>query len=262
MKKIIIIYIYNIIFNKVKSFIERNQQKRFEIQDNFAKKNKDSELRHDQNVIEVTKENEKLAKESEEKEFQKYIAFYFLKKGQRISLSRKKKEAQTKLQEKAEKLEELDKQNEERRKQLFKRMQKMDKKREEIIKSKGERILEDKMRREEKVKNVQNKLTEMDKEDFEAGREILLYQIDMMNRSLMTQKNSKKRMNTNENTISNQIAIQKNLTSFNKKLNALKSQSVTKKTKEEKLKIFKELKRQEAERRRKEKEDEMYNKGQ
>ena len=118
------------------------------------------------------------------------------------------------------------------------------------------------MRREEKVKNVQNKLTEMDKEDFEAGREILLYQIDMMNRSLMTQKNSKKRMNTNENTISNQIAIQKNLTSFNKKLNALKSQSVTKKTKEEKLKIFKELKRQEAERRRKEKEDEMYNKGQ
>ena len=104
MKKVRIIYIYNIIFNKVKSFIERNQQKRFEIQDNFAKKNKDSELRHDQNVIEVTKENEKLAKESEEKEFQKYIAFYFLKKGQRISLSRKKKEAQTKLQEKAEKL--------------------------------------------------------------------------------------------------------------------------------------------------------------
>ena len=42
----------------------------------------------------------------------------------------------------------------------------------------------------------------------------------------------------------------------------LKSQSVTKKTKEEKLKIFKELKRQEAERKRKEKEDEMYAKGQ
>ena len=77
----------------------------------------------------------------------------------------------------------------------------------------------------------------------------------------MTHLNNLKRLN-GENSISNQIAIQKNLTAFNRKLNFLKSQSVTKKTQEEKMKIFKELKRQEAERKKKEKEDEMFNKGQ
>ena len=54
-------------------------------------KNKDSEKRHEKNVIEVKKENKKLAKETEEKEFQKYIRYYFLKKGQSQDLSKKKK---------------------------------------------------------------------------------------------------------------------------------------------------------------------------
>ncbi len=234
-----------------------------EIKENFAKKNKDSEIRHEKNVIEVHKENEKLAKETEEKEFQKYITYYFLKKGQHQKLSKQKKEQNNKLQEKAEKLEELDRKNEERRKELFKKMQRMDKKRIEFMKIKGEKILEDKMKREAKTKDVQNRLTEMEKEEFERRKDVLAYQTELMNRSMKnTQMFNLKKMNIGENSISNQIAIQKNLTAFNKKLNILKSQSVTKKTPEERMKIFRELKRQEAERKKKEKEDELFNKGQ
>ena len=233
-----------------------------EIQANFSKKNKNSEIRHEKNVIEVDKENQKLAKETEEKEFQKYITYYFLKKGQSQSLSKKKKERSNKLQEKAEKLEELDRQNEERRKQIMKKMQKMDKKRDEFMKLKEEKILEDKMKRDARTKNVRLKLNEMENEEFEKRKDVLAYQTELMNRSMkMTHLNNLKRLN-GENSISNQIAIQKNLTAFNRKLNFLKSQSVTKKTQEEKMKIFKELKRQEAERKKKEKEDEMFNKGQ
>ena len=178
-------------------------------------------------------------------------------------LSKQKKEQNNKLQEKAEKLEELDRKNEERRKELFKKMQRMDKKRIEFMKIKGEKILEDKMKREAKTKDVQNRLTEMEKEEFERRKDVLAYQTELMNRSMKnTQMFNLKKMNIGENSISNQIAIQKNLTAFNKKLNILKSQSVTKKTPEERMKIFRELKRQEAERKKKEKEDELFNKGQ
>jgi hypothetical protein len=234
-----------------------------EIQENFSKKNKNSEIRHEKNVIEVNKENQRLAQETEEKEFKKYITYYFLKKGQAQSLSKKKKDRGNKLQEKAEKLEELDRKNEERRKQIMRKMQKMDKKREEFMKSKEERILEEKMKRDTKTKNVHSRLIEMEQEEYERRKDVLAYQTELMNRSMkMTHLNNIKRLNSVGNSITNQIAIQNNLTAFQRKLNILKSQSVTKKTSEEKMKIFKELKRQEAERKRKEKEDEMYNKGQ
>ena len=126
----------------------------------------------------------------------------------------------------------------------MKKMIKMDKKREEYMKLKEEKILEDKIKRDEKTKNVQIKLNEMEKEEFERRKDVLAYQTELMNRSM---KMNIRRMNSTENTITNQIAIQKNLNTFYRKLNFLKSQSVTKKTQEEKMKIFRELKRQEAE---------------
>ena len=118
------------------------------------------------------------------------------------------------------------------------------------------------MRREGKVKELQKRQAEAEKEDYENSKDIIAYQIDSMNRSMNNQLKRARRANSRDNTVKNQIAIQKNLAAFNKQLSLLKSQSVTKKTNEEKLKIFKELKRQEAERKRKEKEDEMFAKGQ
>ena len=142
----------------------------------------------------------------------------------------------------------------------MRKMQKMDKKREEYMKSKEEKILEEKLKRDAKTKSVHKRLNAMEIEEFERRKDVLAYQTELMNRSMkMTHLNRLKRI---ENSITNQIAIQNNLTAFNRKLNFLKSQSVTKKTPEEKMKIYKELKRQEAERKKKEKEDEMYNKGQ
>ena len=220
-------------------------------------------MRHEKNVIEVQNENEQLAKDTEEKEFQKYITYYFLKKGQSQKLSKKKKEQNSKLQEKTEKLEEIDRKNEERRKELLKKMQKMDKKRLEYMKIRGEKILEDKMKRDDKKRKVNLRLNEMELEETERRKDVIAYQTESMNRSMkMSSLDKLKKMRTGLNTISNQMAIHNNLTVFNRKLNILKSQSVTKKTQEEKLKIFKELKRQEAERKKKEKEDEKFNKGQ
>ena len=165
-------------------FIERNKKNRTQIHDDFAKKNKDSVIRHEKNAISVRKLNKKLEKETEEREFQKYITYYFLKKGQNQSLSKKKKESNNKLQEKAEKLEEIEKQNEEKRKELVKKMKKMDNLREQYKKKKEEKIIEEKIRREEKTKNVKERLDEMDKFEIERRRSVLDYQSESMMRSM------------------------------------------------------------------------------
>jgi hypothetical protein len=235
---------------------------RNEIQQNFAKKNKESEKRHEKNVIEVKKENRKLEKATQEKEFQKYITYYFLKKGQNQNVSKKKKEQNNKLQEKADKLEEIEKQNEEKRKNLVRKMQKMDKKREEYIKLKEEKIIEDKIRRDEKTRNLRNKLNEMDKEEGERRKDVLDYQAELLIRSKNKTYMNLKKNRSEHNSITNQIALQNNMSIFNKKLNYLKSQSVTKKPIEEKVKMYKEMKRKEAERKKREKEEELLYKGQ
>ena len=230
-------------------FIERNKKNRTQIHDDFAKKNKDSVIRHEKNAISVRKLNKKLEKETEEREFQKYITYYFLKKGQNQSLSKKKKESNNKLQEKAEKLEEIEKQNEEKRKELVKKMKKMDNLREQYKKKKEVKIIEEKIRREEKTKNVKERLDEMDKFEIERRRSVLDYQSESMMRSMNMNatNNSLKKINSGLDSISNQMALQNSVTLFNKKLNELKSKSVNKKSDEEKVKIYKELKRQEAE---------------
>ena len=152
------------------------------------------------NIIEVNKENMRLEEETKEKEFQKYVTYYFLKKGQKQSLSKKKKERTNKLKEKSEKLEELDRLNEERRKLIMKKMQKMDKKRSDNIKIKEEKILEDKMRRDAKINCVKMKLKEIEGEEGEKRKDILEYQTEMMNRSLKMNDamNNKKKFHTAE----------------------------------------------------------------
>ena len=232
-----------------------------EIQENFAKKNKDSEIRHEKNVIQVKRENKKLAKATEEREFQKYITYYFLKKGQNQSLSKKKNEQNNKLQEKADKLEEIEKQIELKRTELLRKMNKMDKKREEYIKLKEERISEDKKRRNQKEKKMQNKINEMNKEELERRKDVLDYQTDLVIRSMNKTNKNMRKNNSGQNSISNQIALQSHMSLFNRKLNYLKSQSVSKKPFEERVKMYRNIKRKEAERIRREKEDELLYKG-
>ena len=213
------------------------------------------------NVKQVKKINKRLEKETEQREFQKYITYYFLKKGQSKSLSNKKKEQDHKMQEKADKLGEIENQNEEKRKELIKKMNKMDKKRAEYMKLKEGKINEEKIRRIEKEKKIEDRIKKMNNEEDEKRKEVLEYQTDLVYRSMNKTKRNARKINSSLNSISNQIALKNNLPIFNKKLSILKSQSVTKKTLEEKIKMFKEIKRKEAERLKREKEEEMLYKG-
>ena len=65
------------------------------------------------------------------------------------------------------------------------------------------------------------------------------------------------RINAGERTVYNQIKLEKNLSDFYIRMNFLKTQSVYKKTPEQRYKIYKDLKREEAERKKKELEDKL-----
>ena len=169
--------------------------------------------------MEVNLENIKLEEEQKEKEFQKYVAFYFLKKDQKKEFNQKFKKHNNKFKEHSEKLEEVDRMNEDKRKQMMKKMQKMERKRSENLKLKEEKILEDKMRRDAKIKTVKMKLNDLETEEGEKRKDILDYQTEMMNRSLKMNDamNNKKKFHT-ESTITNQMAIQSNMMLFMKNI--------------------------------------------
>ena len=101
---------------------------------------------------------------------------------------------------------------------------------------------------------------EMDKEEVERVNDILLYQVESMNRSMQKSFRPNESKSTAENAVKTQIRIYQSLPAFKRQMDKIKSSSVSKKTKEEKFKIYKEIKRKEAEKKKKEKEDEMFNK--
>ena len=147
-------------------------------------------------------------------------------------------------------------------------MQKKDKIIEDCKKYKEEKYIEDKVRRDERKKILKKRLIEINKEEIEKRKDILNYHAEVfyrsfhksINRGNACHINMKKSLSCFTNTIRNQIALQSNMSIFNKQLNILKSQSVFKKSWEERMKMYKEIKRKEAERIKREKEDELFNK--
>ena len=151
--------------------------------------------------------------------------------------------------EKAERLVELEKQNEKKRNDILNKIKTMDSKKEIFEKNKYEKILENKKLREQRFASCLKNRKEMLVEENERRKDILFYQSIMLGRSLSRDNIfRKKRLNASEKTVNEQMTLEKNLTLFNRKMNILKSQSIFKKTMEERYKMFKELKKKEAER--------------
>jgi hypothetical protein len=148
------------------------------------------------------------------------------------------------LIEKAERLVELEKQNEKKRNDILNKIKTMDSKKEIFEKNKYEKILENKKLREQRFASCVKNRKEMLIEENERRKDILFYQSIMLGRSLSRDNVfRKKRLNASEKTVNEQMTLERNLTLFNRKMNMLKSQSIFKKTMEERYKIFKELKK-------------------
>ena len=218
----------------------------------------DEEIRHENNLLKLNIENKKISKENEKKYFKKYISFYCQRKKKENELKKRKKEIIDKLSEKNEKIFLLEKMNEIKRKDILKKIQTWDLRKKEGEKIKSKKFLDSKKKRELRFKSCEQKRNEFLLEESERRRDILDYQSETFIRSLSRDNIFlMKRNNAHEKTSQDQIILEKNLMSFNKQMNRLKSQSMLKKSFKEKLKIFRELKRKEEEQKKKEMEEKM-----
>ena len=93
------LFFINIIY-LVQNFKNKNEEFKEKTKKTYAKKNLETEIRHENNMKNLNILREKLSKETEEKEFKKYISFYFLRRAQENELKQKKKEKRTKMKEK------------------------------------------------------------------------------------------------------------------------------------------------------------------
>ena len=230
----------------------------------FSKKNLENLKRHRFNVTRLNIRNEQLAKETEEKEFKKYISFYWIKRSQEKAKLRRKREKNNRLKEKEERIEEIKKINAQKVKELLSKIKKREEVKEEYDKEKKEKLKLDKEAREEKMRRCKTNRDEMIKEQYERRLDILEYQYDLLRRNNRRNKmDEMKRVNVGEKTVINQLILEQSLRDFYKKMDRLKSQSIYKKTPEQRYKIYKDLKKVEAEKRKKELEekiDKMLNK--
>ena len=170
----------------------------------------------------------------------------------------KKKDRGNKLQEKKERLEELEREADKRRKLLMKKLAGMEKKRKENEKERNEKIEKDQKRRKEYLDKCKKNKEEIEAENDEYRQFILAEQNEILKKGVNKDSLSDlKRINAGEKIVLNQLTLENNLPAFRKKMDMIKSSSVLKKSPEERLNMYKEKKREEAERKKKELEDKM-----
>ena len=98
------------------------------------------------------------------------------------------------------------------------------------------------------------------KDIYDSKFDILDYQNELLKRS--AEKNniiSLKKAQVNEKTINDQLNFEKNMKTFNKKLEIIKAENVMRLSVDNRRKIFMKLKKKEAEKKKKEEEDKLLN---
>ena len=193
MKKILVIkvslFFINIIY-LVQNFKNKNEEFKEKTKKTYAKKNLETEIRHENNMKNLNILREKLSKETEEKEFKKYISFYFLRRAQENELKQKKKEKRTKMKEKNERMEELERMNKEREKDLLNKINKRELIKEKYDKQRKERFLMDKNKREEKMKKCRTQKIEIMRELNERRLDIIDFQLALLKRGKKKDKSN------------------------------------------------------------------------
>ena len=214
----------------------------------YKKINTEQEIRHEKNVVKLNIKNEKISRENKKKTFKKYVSFYWQKKLVEKELQSKKKEIVNKLNEKSERLIMLEKINEKKRDNIIKKLNTWDKRKKEKQRDIKLKILDIKKLREKRFSSCAEKRKGFLVEESERRNDILYNQNQRLRRSLSRDRSIKlkRRIAYNKSSLE-QIILERNLMTFNKQMNKLKSQSIYKKPIEERIKMYKELKRKEAE---------------
>ena len=140
----------------------------------------------------------------------------------------------------------------------MKKLQGMEKKRAEKEKEKADQLENEKKKRNEKFKRAQLNKEEIAEDNEEYRQLILADQKEILTRGANKDNMTNlKRVNAGEKIVREQLTIENNMKAFRKRMNLIQSASILKKSPEERYAMYKEKKREEAERKKKELEDKL-----
>lgn len=185
------------------------------------------------------------------------MSFYFFQKERLKAIRIRKSENSNKLKAKTERIIELKKENEEKNRTILQRIKKKEKflqNFDELKKSKLNSINKTKY---EKIKKMQSLKLELGRIEKEKAMDILGNQSSIIKRGYQTKIIRFKKISHDTKSPMSLINFEKNLKDFTKKMNCLKDQSIYKKSPKERFQIYKQLKREEAERKKRELEEKL-----
>ena len=219
-----------------------------------------SKVRHNKNVLTENSKYEQKLNNNKEKLMKKYITFYWGRRTREEQKKNKYLHFNEKFDEKLNKLEEIERNAEKKRKNLIKKLQVIESNQNEQKKKDKEKYENIKEKRERYMLTCNDNKKNLNKMLLEEKDDILEYQAMMFSRkSDMDQKNKLKKDNFTERTLYNQMTFEKNLKPFYKKLEEIKSDSIIKKSIDQRRRIYRGIKRAEAEAKRKEEEERLLN---
>ena len=228
--------------------------------DEIKNKNHESEVRHNINVMNEKKKFEQRANDNKEKLMKKYITFYWNRRNTKQKVKEKYQHFNEKYDKKNNRLEEIEKNIEQKRNNLIKKFKIIEANQQQIKEKDRQKYEEIRKKRNEYIKTcIENKI-KLQKELIEQKEDILEYQTFMISRKSQMDKRFKlKKNNVTEKTLHNQLNFEKNLKPFFKRLEKIKSESIIKRSLTQRKKIYRDIKRAEAEARRKEEEEKLLN---
>ena len=240
--------------------IERNKSyKKLKYSNDIIRLQKSSD-RHNKNMFEEQKRLEEKALKNKEKIFQKYMTFYYFRKSKEREQKLKNSQKQLKLAEKSERLEEINKKEKLRVKELNTKFEMIERKKIELLKNKTAELIKFKEKRNEYNNICKIKKENMLKELSDIRLDILDYQSSLLSRDNdKVQLANLKRNQSTERTLNDQLNLKKNIKPFFKKLEFIKSENVMRKSMEEKKKLYLQSKKEEAERKKREEEEKLMN---
>ena len=244
----------------MESLKERNENKRKKKHDLELNKIQESEIRHNKNVMNEKEKFEKKANDNQEKLMRKYVTFYWNRRNRDEQKKEKYLHFNEKYDEKLNRLEEIERNTEKKRKNLIKKLQVIEANQNQLKERDRQKYESIKEKRDKYILTCQENKKNLQRVLFEEKDDILEYQSIVLSRKeQMDKKNKLKKENFTEKTIYNQLTFEKNLKPFYKKLDEIKSDSIIKKSFDQRKKIYKGIKRAEAEAKRKEEEERLLN---
>ena len=233
------------------------QKKKHEIEIN---KIVQSEVRHSRNVIKEQEKFEQRANDNQEKLMKKYITFYWNRRNIKQKQKEKYLHFNEKYEEKYNRLEEIEKNIEQKRKNLIKKLNTIETNQKEIKEKDRQKYEAIRKKRNKYINTCVENKKKIQNELFDEQDDILEYQTIMISRKSQMDKRFKlKKDNATEKTLYNQLTFEKNLKPFYKRLEEIKSDSIIKRSVDQRKRIYRGIKRAEAEARRKEEEERLLN---